>query len=106
MRTQRKVLQDSKVKSILTPRPIPGSGLEFGYIDVRDEEEGEEHTLLRWFELLTQKGFFQHQHSSQPLCPRRRCRSRKPPQICSHRAERGEHNSIGELFKNILTYHD
>ena len=54
MRTQRKVLQDSKVNSILTPRPIPGSGLEFGYIDVRDEDEGEEHTLLR-FELLRQK---------------------------------------------------
>ena len=56
MRTQRKVLQDSKVKSILTPHPIPGSGLEFGYIDVRDEDEGEEHTLLR-FELLR---FCQH----------------------------------------------
>ena len=55
MRTQRKVLQDSKVKSILTPRPLPGSGLEFGYIDVRDEDEGEEHTLLRWFDLLRQK---------------------------------------------------
>ena len=51
MRTQRKVLQDSKVKSILTPHPIPGSGLEFGYIDVRDEDEGEEHTLLNHFVL-------------------------------------------------------
>ena len=31
--------------------PKKGSGLEFGYIDVRDEEEGEEHTLLNHFVL-------------------------------------------------------
>ena len=30
---------------------LPGSGLEFGYIDVRDEDEGEEHTLLNHFVL-------------------------------------------------------
>lgn len=29
--------------------PKKGSGLEFGYIDVRDEEEGEEHTLLNHY---------------------------------------------------------
>jgi len=31
--------------------PKKGSGLEFGYIDVRDEDEGEEHTLLNHFVL-------------------------------------------------------
>jgi len=31
--------------------PKKGSGLEFGYIDVRDEEEGEEHTLLSHYVL-------------------------------------------------------
>ena len=31
--------------------PKKGSGLEFGYIDVRDDEEGEEHTLLNHFVL-------------------------------------------------------
>jgi len=31
--------------------PKKGSGLEFGYIDVRDEEEGDEHTLLNHFVL-------------------------------------------------------
>ena len=31
--------------------PKKGSGLEFGYIEVRDEEESEEHTLLNHFVL-------------------------------------------------------
>ena len=51
-RIQRKVFDLISFSAVLIFYLITlGSGLEFGYIDVRDEEEGEEHTLLNHFVL-------------------------------------------------------
>ena len=51
-RIQRKVFDLISFSAVIIFYLITlGSGLEFGYIDVRDEEEGEEHTLLNHFVL-------------------------------------------------------